>query len=182
MSDDQGLIRGIAANEETALAEFYDRYGRLVFSLALRILEDVSLAEEITQEVFLSLWNKADTYRPEQGKVITWLGSMARHRAIDLLRRQKVRPEGHRTDWSEDNFPVLQEDPQFEEDMIVEQQREAVRQAVGLLPGEQRQVLALAYFSGMSHQDIAVELGQPLGTVKTRLRLAMQKLRQVLHE
>jgi RNA polymerase sigma-70 factor (ECF subfamily) len=182
MIDDQGLIRGIAASDEAALAAFYDRYGRLVFSLALRILEDVSLAEEITQEVFLTLWNKADTYHPEEGKVITWLGSLARHRAIDLLRRQKVRPEGHRTDWSEDSFPTLKEDPQFEEDLVTEQRREAVRRAVGSLPSEQRQVLALAYFSGMSHQDIAIELGQPLGTVKTRLRLAMQKLRQMLHD
>lgn len=182
MMDDLGLIRGIARNEETALASFYDRYGRMVFSLALRILEDASLAEEVTQDVFLNLWNKAETYQPEQGKVITWVGSMARHRAIDMLRRQRVRPEGHRTDWDDESAEPLEDDPRLEEHIMLDQQREHVRRAVGMLPGEQQQVLALAYYSGLSHQDIALELGQPLGTVKTRLRLAMQKLRLMLQD
>jgi RNA polymerase sigma-70 factor, ECF subfamily len=182
MLDDQGLIRGIVNSQEAALAAFYDRYGRLVFSLALRILEDVTLAEEVTQDIFLRIWNKADTYRAEQGKVLTWLGSMTRNRAIDMLRRQKVRPEGHRSDWAEDAFPILQEDPRVEDGVILEQKREKVRQALDSLPGEQRQVLALAYYSGLSHQEIAAELGQPLGTVKTRLRLAMQKLRHTLKD
>lgn len=182
MMDDLGLIRGIARNEESALATFYDRYGRLVFSLALRILEDASLAEEVTQDVFLSLWNKAETYRPQQGKVITWLGSMARHRAIDVLRRQKVRPEGHRSDWDEDTIEPLQEDPHLEEQVAFAQLHEHVRRAVKALPGEQQQVLALAYYSGLSHQEIAIQLDQPLGTVKTRLRLAMQKLRVMLSD
>src|SRR5512140_1083921 len=103
--DDESLLRLIAAGEQSAaLGALYDRYGRLAFSLAVAIVGDSAQAEEITQEVFLQIWNKAATYQPQQGKVSTWLASITRHRAIDQLRRQSARPEGHQADL-EDGLP-----------------------------------------------------------------------------
>jgi RNA polymerase sigma-70 factor, ECF subfamily len=178
--DDQALILQIAAAQSAALSELYDRYGRLVFSLALRIVGETGLAEEITQDVFVQLWNKANSYHSEQGKVVTWLTSFARYRAIDALRRQNVRPEGHRVEWAEGISPDLVDPVILELTVDLEQQKLHLRAALARLPEEQRRVLALAYFSGMSHQEIATTLHEPLGTVKTRVRLAMQKLRQIL--
>jgi len=170
----------VASAQEDALSVLYDRYSRLVFSLAIRVLGDVALAEEVTQDVFIQLWTKASTYRAEQGKVSTWLGSVARYRAIDILRRQNVRPEGHRVDWAEGVSPDLEDGSHLEESVESDQDRKQVRKAIASLPAEQQAVLALAYFSGMSHQEIATALHEPLGTVKTRLRLGMQKLRNLL--
>ena len=178
--DDQALLQQIVAAQTAALSELYDRYGRLVFSLAVRIVGEASLAEEITQDVFVQLWKKADTYRAEQGKVITWLTSFARHRAIDVLRRQNVRPEGHRVEWTEGVSPDLEDPVELESAIDLEQQKYRLRQALAELPEGQRKVLALAYFNGMSHQEIADAIHEPLGTVKTRVRLGMQKLRQIL--
>ncbi len=178
--DDQSLLLQISSAQTAALAELYDRYGRLVFSLALRIVGETGLAEEITQDVFVQLWNKADSYRSEQGKVITWLTSFARYRAIDALRRQNVRPEGHRVEWADGLSPDLEDPIELESTIDLEQEKHRLRSALEELPEEQRRVLALAYFNGMSHQEIAAAMHEPLGTVKTRVRLAMQKLRQIL--
>jgi RNA polymerase sigma-70 factor (ECF subfamily) len=178
--DDEQLMVRIASAQTEALAEIYDRYGRLVFSLALRILDDESLAEEVTQDVFVQLWNKADQYRSAEGKVITWLTSMARNRSIDVLRRRAVRPEGHQIGWADGTSPDLADPVEVEEQVELDQDRHRLLGAISELPEEQRQVLALAYFQGYSHQEIANTLQEPLGTVKTRLRLAMQKLRQAL--
>ena len=178
--DDQALLQQIVAAQTAALSELYDRYGRLVFSLAMRIVGEAGMAEEITQDVFVQLWNKASTYRADQGKVITWLTSFARHRAIDVLRRQNVRPEGHRVEWAEGNSPDLEDPAELESTIDLEQQKYRLRQALAELPEEQRRALDLAYFSRMSHQEIADAIHEPLGTVKTRVRLGMQKLRQIL--
>jgi RNA polymerase sigma-70 factor, ECF subfamily len=178
--DDERLILGIAAAQTEALAVLYDRYGRLVFSLAVRVLNDEGLAEEVTQDVFTQCWNKAGQYRSEQGKVITWLTSMARNRSIDLLRRRSVRPEGHQVGWADGTSPDLPDPLDVEATVEVDQDRHRLLAAIAALPEEQKRVLALSYYQGMSHQEISTELGEPLGTVKTRLRLAMQKLRQTL--
>lgn len=175
-------MTGINGSQAGALSELYDRYGRLIFSLAIRALGDETLAEEVTQDVFMQAWNKAGLYNPSQGKVSTWLCSMARNRSIDILRRQGVRPEGHRAEF-EDGVVQPENDPEgLERSVELRLQKERVRSAMTILPGEQREVLELAYFQGMSQQEIATTLQQPLGTVKTRVRLAMQKLRQVLVE
>jgi RNA polymerase sigma-70 factor, ECF subfamily len=190
--DDTSLLATIAAcrrndarTQETdaaataAISELYDRYGRLVFSLAVKIVGESTVAEEITQDVFVQIWNKADTFRPESGKVITWLSSVARYRAIDVLRRQNARPEGHH---------ISLDDGFFEEDkeadvvpaveLLLEHQR--VRRALQDLPPDQRIALNLAYFQGLTQQQISEKLNEPLGTIKTRIRLGMQKLRQTL--
>ncbi len=180
--DDARLIDLIIRSESDALAELYDRYNRLVFGLALNAVRDSALAEEITQDVFMRVWDKADTYRSEQGKVITWLANITRHRAIDMLRHQNVRPEGHSLSW--DELPFF--DPPDSQNIETEVEQGLaslrVRQALSQLPEEQRQALALAYFRGYTQEEVAEALGEPLGTVKTRIRLGMLKLRQILRE
>jgi RNA polymerase sigma-70 factor, ECF subfamily len=181
--EDEALIQSIADGQSAALGVLYDRYGRLVFSLAYQILNDVAAAEEITQEVFMQIWTKAGTFQSSLGKVSTWLTSVTRHRAIDNLRRRRIRPEGHRADW---DLSAEGDNPQWIDPLNVATQvenrfqRQSIRQAIAQLPKEQQQALALAFFQGLSHQEIADATGEPLGTVKTRIRLAMQKLRQML--
>lgn len=180
--DDTTLIREVAAGRPAALSALYDRYSRLVYSLAFRAVGDAGAAEEITQDVFVSIWDRAASYRPEQAKVSTWLGSIARHRAIDVLRRRGVRPEGHSLDWEAaagDALPRIDGPERAVEEHL---ERQRVRAAVASLPEEQRRALSLAYFDGLSHSEIAAALREPLGTVKTRIRLAMQKLRQLLED
>jgi RNA polymerase sigma-70 factor (ECF subfamily) len=180
--DDAALIRLIAAANPEALGELYNRYKRLVFSLAIRISGDQGSAEEVTQDVFLRVWNNAKAYRSEQAKVSTWLTSIARNRAIDELRKTDVRPEGHSIGWEHldlesANIDERRETEEFAESRIKSRK---LRRAITSLPDEQKEALAWAYFYGYSQSQIAQELDQPLGTVKTRLRLAMMKLREIL--
>jgi RNA polymerase sigma-70 factor (ECF subfamily) len=178
--DDETLLLLIASAQESALGELYDRYGRLVYSMALNTVGEPSLAEEIAQDVYLRVWNKADTYRAEQGKVITWLASITRYRAIDMLRRQSVRPEGNQATWSEEEPFEISDPSDIEELVETSQRKQRIRSAIAQLPEDQRRALALAFFQGYSHTEIAEILNEPLGTVKTRIRLAMQKLRTIL--
>ena len=178
--DDETLIRLVAHEQAEALGTLYDRYGRLVFGLALNAVGNPSTAEEVTQDVFLRIWQKADTYRAEQSKVSTWLTSIARNRAIDVLRQQRVRPEQRAVEWAEVPAAAVPQAQGPEEEVALALEQQRVRSAVAQLPEEQRQVLALAYFRGYSHSRIAELLGQPLGTVKTRIRLGMGRLRQML--
>lgn len=180
--DDGTLLQLIAQTHENALAELYDRYSRLVFSMALNAVGDAALAEEITQDVYLRIWNKASTYDPKQGKVITWIASITRYRAIDILRRMSIRPEGNRPAWAEEEDFDLPDPVDIEEEAAISQRKRLVRRAVRTLPPEQQTALSLAFFQGYSHSEIAEMLNEPLGTVKTRIRLAMQKLRQLLRE
>ena len=179
---DDTLVKLAASAHQDALGELYNRYSRLVFSLALNIVGDHAAAEEITLDVFTRVWEKADTYRPKQAKVSTWLTSIARHRSIDVLRRQGSRPEQHSVGWAEvspDEVPST-DGPEHATELALERQR--IQAAIAELPLDQKQALALAYFMGYSHREIAEALDQPLGTIKTRIRLAMHKLRQVLQD
>lgn len=180
--DDEALIRLIARGRTEALSALYDRYSRLVFSMALHTVGDLASAEEITQDVFFRIWEKASTYQAEQARVSTWLTSIARYRAIDMLRQRNVRPEKNSLGW-EDVVPGSEpsiDGPEAALEQQSEQQR--VRAAVLELPADQRTALQLAFFLGLTHSEIAERLGEPLGTVKTRIRLAMQKLRVVLRD
>jgi RNA polymerase sigma-70 factor (ECF subfamily) len=180
--DDQALIRLILQARTEALGELYDRYGRLVFSLALNSVGDPATAEEVTQDVFLRVWQRAGQYRADRGAVSTWLTGITRHRAIDQLRRRGSRPEQHSVAWAElaPGDEPTSHGPERETALVLE--REWVRGAVAQLPDEQKQVLALAYFQGLAQSQIAEVLNLPLGTVKTRIRLGMQKLRQTLED
>lgn len=180
--DDATLVRLIAQAQPDALNEIYERYHRLVFSMALNVVADHASAEEITLDIFTRLWEKADTYRPDQAKLTTWLLSMARYRAIDVLRQRQVRPDQDALSWADLSTTTAPNFNSPEEVAELTQQRERIRAAVAQLPAEQKQILALAYFRGYTHRQIADLLQQPLGTVKTRLRSAMQKLREILQD
>lgn len=178
--NDETLLYLITHAHEEALSELYDRYSRLVYSIAVNTVGDAALAEEITQDVYLRIWNKAATYNPEQGKVITWISSITRYRAIDMMRRLSVRPEGNRASWAEGEAIETPAPTDIEEEVEIADRRQQIRQAIAELPEEQRMVLSLAFFQGYSHTEIADMTNQPLGTVKTRIRLGMQKLRHSL--
>lgn len=178
--DDEALLRLITQGNQNAISELYDRYSRLVYSIALNATSNPSLAEDITQDVFIRIWEKADSYRSEQAKVSTWMTSITRYRTIDLIRRQKSRPEGNLEPWAtvEELNPSDPVNTETQVDLSLRRQR--VRDALAKIPNSQREALAYAYFGGYSHAEIAELLGEPLGTVKTRIRLAMQKLRDIL--
>ena len=180
--DDASLIVLIAQAQKDALNKLYDRYNRLVFSVAFAIVGDRAIAEEITLDVFVQVWQRAGSYRSELAKVRTWLIAITRHHAIDILRMQKSRPEANAVQWNElssHNGPAM---PAVEDGLQLSMQREKVREALSQLPAEQRETLVLAYFKGYTQSQIAEALNQPLGTIKTRVRLAMQKLRKLLEE
>lgn len=176
---DEELLARTHGQDQAALGALYDRYSRLVYSVALHILQDQGQAEETTQEVFLNIWRRAGSYQPGRGKVSTWIASVAHHRAIDVVRkRQRDGAALQQIAVEPFDVPSGAEEP----DALAERswERERIRSALGALPEEQRQVLLLAYFRGLTHVEISSALGQPLGTVKTRIRLAVQKLRQQL--
>jgi len=179
---DEELISLVQQNHEAALSVLYDRYGRLVYSMAFNALQDQALAEEITQDVFLRVWKKAETFRAEQGKLVTWITSITRYRAIDVIRRRNVRPEGNQAAWVDDPGFDLPDEQDIEAAIETKDSDRQIRLAVAQLPAEQRRVLAYAFFHGYTHSQVAELLNEPLGTVKTRIRLAMQKLRQLLQE
>jgi len=180
--DDEKLISLITQLQEGALAHLYDRYNRLVFSLAFAVVNDRATAEEITLDVFMRVWQKAGTYRADQAKVSTWLTHIARNHAIDVLRRRAVRPDQYAVGWEDavPNDELSENDPQASIELSL--QRERIQAALAQLPQEQKQALELAYFNGYTQRQIADVLKQPLGTIKTRLRLALQKLRDILRD
>jgi RNA polymerase sigma-70 factor (ECF subfamily) len=180
--DDSSLIRLIAHSRSEALSALYDRYSRLVFSIAYNSLHDQGLAEEVVQDVFTRVWEKAVTYEANLAKVSTWLITITRNRAIDELRRIKVRPEANQVGWDDLTENIIPHSDVTESMVEMSLQQKQVRHALAALPEEQRKALALAYFQGLSHSEIAAELNEPVGTIKTRIRLAMQKLRQILGE
>jgi len=180
--NDETLIRLIAESQESALSALYDRYSRLVYSVALNTLGDSDRAEEVTQDVFERVWEKAMTYSAEAGRVVYWLTSIARHRSIDLFRQARSHHENMEISWQEAEAIALTDGNNTEWEASLTQRQERIRWAVAQLPAEQRQALGMAFFMGYSHQEIADLLNEPLGTVKTRIRLSMQKLRRLLQD
>src|ERR1044071_5143503 len=166
--DDEKLISLIAQLQEEALAQLYDRYSHLVFSLAFTIVNDRATAEEITLDVFMRVWQKAASYRSDQAKVSTWLTHIARNHAIDVLRRRAVRLDQYAVNW-EDALPD-HESPEHNPQECAElcQQRERVQAALAQLPADQRQALTSASCKGYAQRQLADVLKQPLGTIKAR--------------
>jgi RNA polymerase sigma-70 factor (ECF subfamily) len=164
-----------------AFEALYDRYGNIVYSVTLRILGDVHAAEDVVQEVFLRVWRRPDHYDTARGRFLTWLLSVARNRAID-----EQRSRGRRQRFEVGSAPLDGEGPQGDEAddpalaALLADERSAVRRALVGLPPEQRSAIELAYYGGFTQQEIARALGEPLGTVKTRIRLGMQKMRAAL--
>ncbi len=178
--DDNALLQFLTHKQSEALSVLYDRYGALVFSVAFGVVKDRNSAEEVTQDVFLRVWDHADLYDRKQASFKSWLTRIARNRAIDVLRKDRLRPERIALEWAD---PSLQhatngKNPSHAVELQFEQER--VRKAVSALPEEQGLALQLAFLQGYTHQEIATQLQTPLGTVKTRIRLGMKKLRDIL--
>ena len=168
----------MAQGEGDAVAELYDRHARSIYSLALRILHEPPEAEDVVQEVFSQAWRQASSYNPSRGAVGAWLLTLARSRAIDRLRARRARPHGSSNERAAGN--ILDAGPLVDAQVLSAEQIDRLRAALDELPVLQRAAIELAYFEGFTHAKIAERLEQPLGTVKTRIRLALIKLRDVL--
>lgn len=181
LSDDALVLR-VAKGSSVALEILYDRHSATVLGLALKIMGDRAAAEDVLQETFWRVWKSAATFQPQRGSFISWLFRIARNLAIDAYRRSRVRPQSLPA--SEQDTSVLDQTP--DPDMDVADQAlsaletKQVRIAMNTLPGMQRQVIEMAYFHGMTRQEIAQATGEALGTIHTRARLALQKLREEL--
>jgi len=180
--EDQELLVRIAAGDKDALEAIYERYSSAVYSLARYMLRSEAVAEEATQDVFLNIWLKAASYSSSRGQPKTWIMSVAHHKVIDVIRSR--RRAAAISDPKEYETLDLLPSGEVATDVAVERNLEAerVRAALSRLPAAQQEVINLAYFNGLSQSEIAARLGQPLGTVKTRARLALQKLREELRQ
>src|SRR5918912_2660756 len=181
---DRYLIRLMASGDEGALGALYDRWVTLVHSLVLRLLADADEAEDVVEETFWQAWRQAERYEQERAAVYTWLTTIAGSRALDRLRARRRRQEEA---WSQLGFSDVESitlsAPAADNPLAGAEQAERraiVARALTALPPEQRETIELAYFGGLSQSEIAEQTGQPLGTVKTRVRLAMEKLRESL--
>jgi RNA polymerase sigma factor (sigma-70 family) len=173
---DEAVVALVARSDEDALAELYDRFGRVAYGLALRVLRDEKLAEDAVQEAFLAAWRNADRFVPERGRASTWLLTFVHRRAVDLVRREDRRraeplPEGLDTMGAD-----------AVEDAWLRFERERVQAALRQLPDQQREALELAYYGGFSQSELAERLGQPVGTIKSRMFTGLARLRELLGE
>ena len=175
---DHAALERMARGDHEALAELYDRHGRLVFSLALRILRDQGDAEDIVQEVFAQAWRQAARYESSRGNVIAWLLNLTRSRAIDRLRGRRARPDTAAGDPSTLELPDLSQP--VDEQIALSTEAARIRAAVDELSVLQRVAIELAFYEGLTHVEIAERLELPLGTVKTRIRQGLLKLRERL--
>jgi RNA polymerase sigma-70 factor (ECF subfamily) len=174
---DGDLVRRLQHRDPRALGELYDRYGRLAFSLILRIVRDVGIAEDLVQETFLRVWNRVGGFDADKGAIGPWLLAVARNRAIDYLRSASGR-ERNSLELEESEHPSLYRD--MESQIFQSDRARRVRAALQKLSPQYRQVIELAYFEGLSQTEMAERMGQPLGTVKTWVRTALKILRDEL--
>lgn len=177
--EDLELLAKIGEQDREALATLYDRYGRRVFALAVRMLKDPIGSEEVTQDVFMSLWRRGASYTSKKGKFTTWLFSIAHNRTIDELRKRR-RDRSRENDDIDDHLNIQSGDISPADTAIAQSEYAQIRAAMDELPEEQKNVVELSYFKGLTQTEIASKTGQPLGTVKTRMRLALKKLRSAL--
>lgn len=177
---DATLMALAARGDERAFEDLYDRFKGLVYGLVLNIVGDGLTAEDLTVEVFAQVWKHAATYQPHKASVKTWVASIARHRAIDELRRRRIRLDREVPQWAQVPSAELADPDDLETRVEVRDLQSRVTAALASLPVAQREALALAYFRGYSHMRIAETLNRPLGTIKTHIRKAMEQLRGLL--
>lgn len=170
--NDGALIAAIRNGNQEAMAELYDRYSSVVYAVALRVLGDTSAAEDILQEIFMQLWRKPGAFDASRGNLAPWLAVITRNRAVDVLRKRRPQSELEDT--------TLTVDPDFageaDRGLIVEK----VRSALQAMSSQQRSALEMAYFEGYSHSEISAKTGEPLGTIKTRIRSGLMQLRKLV--
>ena len=169
---DTAIVVGIRNGDEQAMAGLYDRYSSIVYSVALRVMGDTGAAEDILQEIFLQLWRHPGAFDASRGSLGAWLAVIARNRAIDAIRKRK--PQDDIDD------VVIASDVNVEADVDRSRASEKVRSALAGMPESQRAALELAYFEGLTHSEIADKTGEPLGTIKTRIRTGLMTLRKVM--
>ncbi|HET9673222.1 MAG TPA: sigma-70 family RNA polymerase sigma factor [Gaiellaceae bacterium] len=174
---DEALIALVARRDEAALAALYDRFGRLAYGLALRVLRDKSLAEDAVQEAFMSVWRTADRFVAGRAKASSWILTFVHRRAVDLVRREERR----RAEPLED-APEFDAAPGTDEEAWLRLRRERVQSALSSLPDQQREALELAYFGGFTQSELAERLGLPIGTIKSRMFSGLARLREILDE
>ena len=173
---DEALVALVARSDEVALAELYDRFGRVAFGLARRILRDDTLAEDAVQEGFLAAWRSAPRFVPERAKASTWILTLVHRRAVDLVRREERR----RTDVLDERVEAAE--GSSDEAVWLRYERERVQGALARLPDQQREALELAYYGGFTQSELAERLGQPVGTIKSRMFTGLSRLRELLTE
>ena len=171
---DEALVSLVARSDERALAELYDRHGRIAYGLAQRVLRDPALAEDAVQEAFLAVWRSASRFVPERSRARTWIITLTHRRAVDLVRREQRR----RTEPLEPADAVSEAG--VDDDALANLERERVRTALRRLPDSQREALELAYFGGFTQSELAERLGEPLGTIKSRMFSGLASLREFL--
>jgi RNA polymerase sigma-70 factor (ECF subfamily) len=168
-ADEMRLVARIRAGDQQAMSELYDRYSKVVYAVSLRVLQDTGAAEDVLQDVFLQLWRNPDAFDASRGNLAAWLAVIARHRAIDRLRQR--RPETDIDECVIASGPDLRDET--ERTLIVEKVRGALQE----MNPQQRQAMEMAFFQGLTHTEIAEKTGEPLGTIKTRIRSGLQQLR-----
>jgi RNA polymerase sigma factor (sigma-70 family) len=174
---DEAVVALVARSDQEALAELYDRFGRVAYGMALRVLRDEKLAEDAVQEGFLTAWRNADRFMPERGKASTWLLTLVHRRAVDFVRREDRRRAEPLPETGEPAPSAS-----AEEDAWLRFERERVQGALRQLPDQQREALELAYYGGFSQSELAERLGQPVGTIKSRMFSGLARLRELLAE
>ena len=172
---DEAVVALAARSDELAFAELYDRYGRVAYGLALRVVRDESLAEDAVQEGFLAIWRGASRFIPERGKASSWILTLVHRRAVDLVRREERR-RAEPLDGEE----TVAEQPSAEDVAWLRLERERVQSALQQLPDPQREALELAYYGGFTQSELAERLGQPLGTIKSRMFAGLTRLNELL--
>ena len=168
-ANEMRLVARIRAGDEQAMSELYDRYAKVVYAVALRVLQDAAAAEDVLQDVFLQLWRNPDAFDSSRGSLAAWLSVISRHRSIDRLRKR--RPETDIEDCVIAGGPDLRDET--ERTLVIEK----VRVVLAEMSPDQRKALEMAYFEGLTHTEIAERTGEPLGTIKTRIRSGLQHLR-----
>ncbi len=184
--EDTRLMQRVVAGEDAALAELYDRYAARVFGVCVRILSEAQMAEDLLQEVYVRVWERAHLFDPTRGSFVTWLMGITRNTCIDQLRRLRARPQVADQPDEVDGFTfeesLTDPDSDVPEIAALNERAALVRRALSALTPEQRQVIELSYFRGLTRREIARKLDWPEGTVHTRARLALQSLRLELHQ
>jgi len=178
--DDRNLAERLKRRESSVMGELYDRYGKLAFSLIYRIVRDIGVAEDLVQETFLRVWNRSQGFDAERGALGPWLLAVARNRAIDYVRSSGGRMTRGALELEAAEHPAVFVN--FEAEVLSQDRARRVRGALGRLNENQRHVIELAYFEGLSQSEMAERMGQPLGTVKTWVRTALKNLRDDLGE
>ncbi len=180
-SSDDLILQRLRAGDYEAVEEIYKRYSRVAFSLALRLLNDAGAAEDIVQEVILKVWRNPDSYDSNRGRFPTWLMSVVHNQCIDQLRKKRLTNVSLDQEETQERLNYLADNnPAPEEEVWVKMRKDLVRQVLDKLPQEQRRLIELAFFGGYTHQEIASQTGQPLGTVKSRIRQGLLRLKSLL--